>query len=106
MFLKLIKITIICVVLFFSSKSYAQNNIDNEILTVKILNILKELPTCYKEEKNIDQLTLISTAISNNSITLSDAAALLTIGTFESSWCYNVGSGKRTGGFGRGYWQI
>ena len=76
------------------------------ILRAKILTILLRLPVCYGEEQNIDQLEIISNAIGTNSNTNVDAAALITIGTFESSWCEKVGSGELLGGSGIGYWQI
>jgi len=71
-----------------------------------ILTILLQLPICYGEEKDISRLEVISKAIGNNCNTLNDAAALITIGTFESAWCADVGSGKKKGGNGLGYWQI
>lgn len=76
------------------------------ISSALILTLLLRLPTCYGEEKNMDIFKNISIAIGNNSNNLSEAAALITIGTFESSWCTSVGSGKRLGGNGAGYWQI
>jgi hypothetical protein len=71
-----------------------------------ILSFLLRLPTCYKEDPDINQLDLISQAIAINVDTISEATALITIGTFESAWCKKVGSGKRKGGSGAGYWQI
>jgi hypothetical protein len=71
-----------------------------------ILTILMQLPVCYGETKDINRLEVISNAISCVSNDVNDVAALLTIGTFESSWCKSVGEGKRRGGKGIGYWQI
>ena len=71
-----------------------------------ILSILLRLPTCYSEEPDIKQLDVISQAIGANADSISEAAALVTIGTFESAWCKKVGSGKKKGGHGAGYWQI
>lgn len=64
------------------------------------------LPTCYSEEPDVEQLTKISQAIGVNADSISEATALITIGTFESAWCKRVGAGIKKGGHGAGYWQI
>lgn len=111
MSLKILK-KIVCLILFviifltFNCKYvYSSDNVKKPT-SEQILSILLQLPTCYKEEKDLNQLGLISDAISSVANNNADVAGLLTIGTFESAWCFSVGSGRKRGGWGVGYWQI
>lgn len=100
--------TILFIIIFsiFGIKySYASEEL-NKPTSEQVLFVLLQLPTCYKEEQDLNQLGLISDAISTVSNNKENVAALITIGTFESSWCFSVGSGRRKGGSGIGYWQI
>lgn len=107
-----IKIKIICIILYiiafltFNCKCIHACEEAKKPTSEQILHILLQLPTCYKEERDLNQLGLISAAISTVSNNNDDVAGLLTIGTFESAWCFSVGSGRVKGGSGTGYWQI
>lgn len=76
------------------------------MIAAPIFALLLSLHPCYAEPPDPARLELIANAIAAVSSTVDDAAGLIAIGTFESSWCKSVHSGAKRGGHGIGLWQL
>ncbi len=76
-----------------------------------VLAVLQRQPACWADravpaETKLEQLATIAEAIAVSSETVEREAELVDVGWHESRWCLAVGSGKKRGGRGEGYWQL